>query len=213
MQETRRHILDILKEYGQATVDDIVAELHKRRGKDITAVTVRHHLTRLQNENLITSPQMRHRSTPGRPQHLYTLTEKALGQYPTNYRYLADNLLQSLRQHLSSKEVNVILEDVADRMASDADIPDVPLETRLEMVVNYLNQQGYSAHWETTDEGFVLHTSNCPYHHIAEREHTLCDMDMRLIATMLGVVPRRLSHAITGDNSCAYMIPQKHKSN
>ncbi len=213
MQQTRRHILDILKEHGEATVDDIVAELQKRRGKEITAVTVRHHLTRLQSDNLITSPQMRHRSTPGRPQHVYTLTEKAIGQAPTNYRYLADNLLQTLHSRLPTQEINVILEDVADRMAHDAGIPDVPLEKRLEMAVNYLNQQGYNAHWETENEDFILYTSNCPYHYLAEKDHHLCDMDMRLVSSLLGVVPRRFRHVLAGDNSCAYIIPGKHKSN
>ena len=54
----------------------IVEELQKRRG-NITAVTVRHHLTRLQEEQLITAPQLRHRSAPGRPQHVYMITEEA----------------------------------------------------------------------------------------------------------------------------------------
>ena len=92
MQQTRRHILDILKAQGEATVDEIVEALQTRRGKQITAVTVRHHLTRLQEENLITAPQMRHRSTPGRPQHVYSLTQKAVAQFPNNYQQLASGL-------------------------------------------------------------------------------------------------------------------------
>ena len=207
MQQTRRHILDILREYGEATVDDIVTELQKRRGKEITAVTVRHHLTRLQNDNLITSPQMRHRNTPGRPQHIYTLTEKAFGQTPTNYQYLADNLLQTLREHLPADGVNVILEGVASRMADDASIPVVPLRQRLNLVVEYLNRQGYHAHWEESDDGYILHTSNCPYHALAENDQALCEMDIRLVSTLLGVVPRRLTHIMSGDAACTYAIP------
>ena len=84
MQETRRQILDILKAAGEATVDEIVEALHERRGKDITAVTVRHHLIRLQEDQLIAAPQLRHRNTPGRPQHIYALTEKATAQFPNN---------------------------------------------------------------------------------------------------------------------------------
>jgi predicted ArsR family transcriptional regulator len=207
MQQTRRHILDILKEYGEATVDDIVTELQKRRGKEITAVTVRHHLTRLQTDNLITSPQMRHRNTPGRPQHIYTLTEKAFGQTPTNYQYLADHLLQTLREQMPADGVNVILEGVARRMADDADIPALPLPQRLNFVVDYLNRQGYHAHWEQVATGYILHTSNCPYHAVAETDQTLCEMDLRLVSTLLGVVPRRLSHIMSGDAACTYSIP------
>src|SRR3990167_3599948 len=105
MQETRRYILEILKEYEQATVDDIVDELRKRRG-DITAVTVRHHLSRLQDEGFVTSPQLRHRSTPGRPQHIYALTDKAAAQFPNNYQRLAVGLVTQLESRLPVDQVN-----------------------------------------------------------------------------------------------------------
>lgn len=92
-------------------------------------------------------------------------------------------------------------------MAQEAHIPDVPLQQRLDMVVDYLNEQGYSAYWETTADGFTLCTTNCPYHKIAENDHTLCEMDMRLVAALLGVVPRRVGHIMEGDLGCAYLIP------
>jgi len=209
MQQTRRHILSILKDRGEATVDDIVAELEKRRGKDITPVTVRHHLARLQQDELISTPQMRHRSTPGRPQHVYVLTELAKAQFPNNYQRLAAGLLVGIRQHLPPDGVNVILDDVAELMANEAQIPDLPLNQRLDKVVEYLNNQGYNASWETCEEGYILQTSNCPYHFIATNDQMVCEMDMRFVASLLGVVPRRMSHKATGDDACTYLIPNK----
>jgi len=208
MQDTRRHILDILKERGEATVDDIVSELQKRRG-NITAVTVRHHLTRLQDEHLITTPQLRHRSAPGRPQHIYMLTEEAKDFFPNNYQPLTTRLIQQLHEQLLPKQVNVILEGVADQMASEAQIPDTSLPERLDQVVLYLNEHGYNAQWEKHAEGYLLRTSNCPYHHISQTTQSLCEMDMRLIASLLGVVPRLMERISLGDSSCAYMIPDK----
>jgi predicted ArsR family transcriptional regulator len=207
MQQTRRFIIDILRERGEATVDDIVSDLQQRRGKEITAVTVRHHLTRLQEDNMIASPQMRHRSTPGRPQHVYALTDKAFAQFPNNYQRLATGLLQGMRRHLHTDHINVILEDVADLMVMDASIPRASVEQRLAMAVDYLTRQGYEAYWEPADGGYTLFTSNCPYHHIAQGEATLCEMDMRLVAGLLGAAPRRLSHVLAGDTACAYFIP------
>lgn len=206
MQQTRRHILDILKERGQATVDDIVAELRIRRG-DITAVTVRHHLTRLQEDELITDPILRHRETPGRPQHVYALTQKGKEAFPNNYQELATELLRQIHAQFPPEGVNVILQGVADRMASEAQIPDVPLPQRLDLAVNYLNQRGYDAYWETQTDGYVLHTSNCPYPHISEIDDSCCNMDMRLIASLLGVVPRLMARISAGEATCAYMIP------
>lgn len=206
MQETRQYILDILKERGEATVDDIVDELRRRRGA-ITAVTVRHHLARLHEDNLITTPQLRHRNAPGRPQHVYALTDAANEFFPNNYKPLASHLVEQIAAQLPPKQVNVILDGVADRMAADANIGDLPLPQRLDLVVDYLNQHGYSARWERHPEGFLLQTTNCPYHHIAEQNHALCQMDMRLVAGLVGVLPRLFSRMSQGDLACAYIIP------
>lgn len=206
MQETRQYILDILKERGEATVDDIVDDLRKRRGA-ITAVTVRHHLSRLQEDNLITMPQLRHRNAPGRPQHVYTLTEAAKEFFPNNYEPLATHLVEQLVSRLPAKQVNVILEGVADGMAADAEIGDLPLPERLNMTVNYLNKHGYRAHWEKHPDGYLIQMSNCPYSHISSNYPTLCEMDMRLIAALLGAVPRLVSRMSRGDHACAYLVP------
>jgi predicted ArsR family transcriptional regulator len=206
MQQTRQHILELLREHGEATVEQLVEHLQARRGK-ITAVTVRHHLLRLQEDELITQPQLRHRSTPGRPQHVYMLTDKAQAHFPNNYQQLAQSLLSVMRAHVPPQGVNVILQDVAEQMSHAAHIPDLPPREKMNAVVQYLTGQGYSARWEDSAEGFVLHTHNCPYHEIAQHEHALCDMDMRLVATLLGVVPRRISSITSGGASCAYLIP------
>ncbi len=207
MQETRRYILDILKTHGEATVEDIVDDLRELRGDQITPVTVRHHLNELLKEELITCPQLLHRTSPGRPRHVYTLTENAKEHFPNNYLPLTSCLLEQLSAKLPAREVNVILEGVADHMASQAGIPQVPMPERLGKVVSYLNEHGYSATWEEHEDGFVLRTCNCPYHHIAETSRTLCDLDMRLVASLLGVVPRLMARMSDGDSSCAYMIP------
>jgi predicted ArsR family transcriptional regulator len=206
MQETRRYILEILRDRKEATVDDIVTELQQRRGS-ITPVTVRHHLNELQKHDLITAPQLRHRNTPGRPQ--YVLTEGAKGQFPITYQPLTAHLMQQLKGQLPPREVNVILEGVATSMALEAQVPDAPLPQRLDAVVAYLNEHGYDAQWESHPDGYVLQTHNCPYHQLAEADHTLCEMDMRLVASLLGVVPRLIGRMSSGSISCAYMIPDR----
>lgn len=212
MQETRRQILEILRERGEATVEDIVNDLRKRRGDSITAVTVRHHLKHLQQEdNLVSEPQMRHRATPGRPQHIYTLTEKAIAAFPNNYQRLAAGLIDQMQTQLGPDHVNVILEGVADNMAHEASIPQGSLPERLGAVVDYLNQHGYDANWEETADGYLLHTLNCPYHHLTDKTDALCHMDMRLVASLLGVVPRMQSRIAGGENRCSYLIPAQEQ--
>lgn len=206
MQETRQYILEILRERGEATVDDIVYDLQAKRGA-ITAVTVRHHLNILQRDALVTSPQLKRRASPGRPQHTYTLTEKAKAHFPNNYQTLAASLLDELRKQLPPDGINVILEGVALKMADQASIPNAPINERLDLTVEYLTESGYEARWEVSEEGYLLHTSNCPYHNVAQNTPQLCEMDMRLVTTLLGIVPRRLMHRTEGDADCSYLIP------
>ena len=208
MQETRRKILDILKERSEATVDDIVGDLERLRGS-ITSVTVRHHLAKLQEEGLVDIHETRHRSSPGRPQHVYALTEQGVNYFPNNYLDLSAHLLKQIKSQLSPAQVNVIIEGVADNMAVDAEIPSGTIRERLDAVVDYLNHHGYKASWEAQQGGYVLQTSNCPYHQIAQENEMLCTMDMRLISKMLGVVPRLLSRVSGGDEICSYLIPSK----
>ncbi len=206
MQETRRHILEILRERGHATVDEIVDDLQSRRGREITAVTVRHHLNRLQHEGLITEPELRHRSRPGRPQHVYNLTEQAHTVFPNNYAPLLAAMLAQLEAHTTPVSVNVVFEGVADMLAQQACLPDVPWVERLRMAVDYLNELGYDAHLEHCEAGYVLHTRNCPYHDLARQSDILCTMDLRLVSALTGTLPRRIGHISAGDSSCAFLI-------
>lgn len=209
MQEKRQLILEILRDVKQATVDEIVAEL-KHRNEEITSVTVRHHLSRLQELTLVNMQQLRHRNSPGRPQHVYELTEKARGAFPNNYQQLASNILQGLRDNLPPDSVNVILEGVADNMATEANLQNLPFDERLDQAIIYLNEHGYEAHCEPCDEGYILYTANCPYHELVkDSDDGLCDMDMRLISSLIGIVPRLQSRISEGANSCTYLIPVK----
>lgn len=211
IQETRQHILEILKGSGDATVDEIVDELHTRTEKRVTAATVRHHLDVLRMNGLVEAPAVRRRDTPGRPQYVYHLTEKALDLFPTNYAGLAHSLLNQLHQHLPSNQVNVIIEGAADQMAASAAIPDLPMPERLNYVVEFLNQQGYRAQWRAaTDEGlgWVLSTENCPFEKLSKDHDDVCYLDMRLMTNLLGgLVPRRLGTIAEGATSCDYFIP------
>jgi predicted ArsR family transcriptional regulator len=207
MQETRRLILEILKRLGSATIEQLVTELKCRRG-DITPVTVRHHLNRLQEEGFVAIPQVKHRSRPGRPQHTYMLTQRAEGMFHNNYQQLAIGLVTELKEQFPPERINVILEGVADGMAKEACIyPQAPIPERLDAVVAYLNQHGYEAEWQRGDGGFILRTRNCPYHHLAHQTEMTCHLDMLLVSRLLGVVPRLLSRVSEGDDNCAYWIP------
>jgi len=211
MQETRRQILEILFNHGKATVDEIASNLRQRRQDNITSVTVRHHLSRLQEDGLVSTPRMRHRTSPGRPRHIYELTNHGTSFFPNNYEQMTIQLVKKMNTQLAPSTANVIIEGIADDMAVEADIPEGNIQDRLEAVVMFLNSKGYDAKWEATPVWFVLSTQSCPYHHVAQESESLCKLDMRLISKMLGIVPRIQSQISQGDDNCTFFIPYKDR--
>lgn len=210
IQETRRHILEILKHNGELTVDEIVEILHGRDAKKVTAATVRHHLDVLKENGMVDTPHIRRRDTPGRPQYMFALTEKAGDFFPSNYAGLAEGLLTQIKAALPPNQFNVILEGTAQDMAAKAHIPkDLPMEKRLELVTAHLNKEGYEATWMLADnnDGYILQTINCPFEKVVQTHDDVCTVDMYIISTLLGIVPRRMGRMAEGDHSCAYFIP------
>lgn len=202
MQETRQLILEHLKEQGPATVDQLAQVV------GLTAVTVRHHLDILHAEGLVTDPLIRHRTSPGRPQYVYALTEKATLHFPKNYDHLAEKIVEEIKVAATPQTVNLIFEGVADRLAAGAPAPMAgePMTERLERAVTFLNQHGYVARWEATTEGYLLHTSNCPYEALAPHHPELCKMDIKLVQNLLGAIPQPVGRLVDGAASCAYLI-------
>jgi predicted ArsR family transcriptional regulator len=208
MQHTRKLILDYLKEHGQATVDELAGVL------DLTPDTVRHHLDILRGEGSVSDPLVRHRTTPGRPQFAYALTDKASQHFPKNYRDLAAKLLEEVKAYTPPRGVNVIFEGVANRLSAAAPslVPGEPMVERLDRAVAFLNEQGYVASWEPDENGYLLHTCNCPYETLAESNQELCQMDLRFVGNLVGHEVQRVSRVIEGATSCAYLVREPQES-
>lgn len=205
MQKTREQIITYLRENGTATVEELSAELG-----NLTPVTVRHHLDVLRSQGLVDPPEAEHRDSPGRPRYVYRLSDKAEALFPQNLNVLTSALLSELKETLPAGQVNVIFEGVADRMASamPAGAENEPLEDRLNRVVAHLTERGYEANWETSNEGYLLHTSNCPYSGIIGDHNDLCEIDMVYISKLLGRVPRKTGSILENDShQCSYAIP------
>lgn len=206
MQQTRRHILEILKERKEATIDEIVAELSDRIGK-ITAVTVRHHLEILRGDGLVGLPTIRRRSAPGRPQYVYTLTDRAADMFPNNYQGLASGLLGQIKEKLPTETVRDIVEGVAQNMIAAAMIPDAPIDTRLDHAVAFLNNNGYTAGWSREQDRLILTVINCPYEQISCSNAEVCQMDQKIIDGLLGVPTQRISCRWDNDrDTCVYVL-------
>ncbi len=203
MQVTRQRILEILKERGQATIDELGETL------DLTPVTIRHHLDILRGDGLVEVPEVRRRTTPGRPQYVYTLTEAAADYFPKNYAGFTNLMISEIRDRFEPAELDRVLRGMAGKMLADVPRPaeGEPMTQRLERAVQFFNSKGYIAKWEKGPDGFFLNTNNCPYRDVSRSNTEVCVMDMTVISDLLGVIPERISWTAAGDNGCTYRIP------
>jgi predicted ArsR family transcriptional regulator len=205
MQKTRENIIGILKTRGQSTVDELSREL------GLTSVTVRHHLEILRSEGLIASPEPLRREGPGRPQYLYRLSEQAAELFPSHYDLLAQELLKEMGDSMAPAEVGDALERIAERIAGQARMPrNADLSTRVEALVEFLNEQGYMASSEEDADGrILLYVRNCPYERVARKTPAPCVIDSHVLSRLLENEFSRVESFAKGDRRCVYVISEE----
>ncbi len=201
MQTTRHKILEILKIRSQATVSDLAEALQ------MAPVSVRHHLDVLQSQDLVTT-QTVHKRTVGRPEQVYLLTAGANQYFPNNFQGLSAAVLEELKRHLSTAELQVMFRSLAERTAQCAPAWETGQldEDRLEEIAQYLTANGYLATWERDGDDLVLHTCNCPYAGVAELHPELCRMDILLVTELTGQTPQCTSRLVNGTGRCTYLL-------
>ena len=202
MQSTRQEILEILKEERQATVEDLAKRL------ELTPMTIRHHLNVLQAQNQVVASKVHRSKKVGRPRLVYTLTEAADDLFPQSYGQLARHLVSEVKETMGEDEAEAILRRVADRVARDAPPPvdGEGFEQRLDVVIDFMHEQGFISRWEKADDGYVITNINCPYRHVSQEHDQVCIMDTEILNKLLGVEPQRLSSMRTGDAACAFLL-------
>lgn len=202
VQATRERILDILKRRGQATVNELSSEL------GLTTVTIRHHLDTLGKEGLVAVPFVRRRKAPGRPQHVYTLTEESSDFFPRRYDQLADLLLEEVRAFLSADELKQVMQRIGRRLAEQVTFPDAAdFEERLIVIVDYLSECGHMACLEHRDDGeYELHIANCPYEQVARRHQEVCLIDQAILSCLLDAPFERVERSAYSEGHCTYLI-------
>lgn len=201
MQDTRQQILEILKQHGEVTVQELSREL------DLTSVTVRHHLEILRSEGYITEPEVRRSNRPGRPRYVYRLTSTAADLFPNNYSGLASALLDSMDECLAPEERETVLREAAKRMVPDiSELPE-DRDARMSAVLQVMNQQGFVARWNKDDnDRYMIYVSSCPYHHVAQHHPETCQIDEDIIKLLTGAEPVRVQNLAQQGGLCIYEI-------
>jgi len=203
VQPVRMHIIEILKANGGATVAELAGRL------DMAQVSVRHHLDILIGEDLVEAAGVRRRDGAGRPSQIYVLAPGATRLFPQRHGVLAGDVLTEMKALLPDDEMRRLLRRLAERTSRRAPVTtaDQPLEERLDEVTEFLTGEGYVAHWERTDDGYLVQACNCPHAGVADHHPELCSMDQVLFQILLPGSVRLESRVLDGSSHCTYVIP------
>ncbi len=201
---TRQKILQTLSRRQQCTIKEL-AEV-----AEINPISVRHHITRLEAEGLVTSREERH--GVGRPRRVYMLTRAGLELFPAHYVDMTVRLLEQMKQNLPPSVVEHLFtqmaQDLAREQALKINLEGLSVEERLEVVRQVLTEEGFDVYWEQKEDAYFIHEVTCPYLQIGEAHPEICVMDRTLISALLQVPAEQIHCRLDGDSRCTYTIPK-----
>jgi len=201
MKSTRDKILQTLLTHPRSTINELADAV------SINAISVRHHLTSLQGEALVSAEEERH--GVGRPRLVYILTEKGLERFPTNYLRLTTRLLDQIKGTLPEPVVNSLFTNMAKSLGSEYSRRAramATMEERLELVKQLLGDEGFTVEWEKLGSEYQIHEITCPYYHVGQNHPEVCTIDQTLISTVLSIPVHKIKCVLRGDTHCTYVI-------
>jgi predicted ArsR family transcriptional regulator len=201
MKSTREKILRTLLAFPGSTINDLAESV------GINGISIRHHLTALEADDLVTSEEERH--GVGRPRLIYSLTEKGVEKFPTSYLRLTKRLVNALKERFTSLEIQKIFEEIGREMAEQyqPDIEGKSLDERIKLLRSILTKEGFIIEWEKSDHAHKITSLSCPYYRIGMDHPEICALDVTLISEIVGTQVSVESCILNEADRCIYHIP------
>ena len=201
-----REFLAELRKSGRSTVQSLC----DRQG--VTATAIRQRLTRLQALGLISREASK--GERGRPSHSYVVTTEGLRELGDNYRDLAlmlwDEITQIEVDHVRARLIGRLRDRLVQQYGRD--VQSTSLAERFEELRGLLTTLGFDVELsQRTGELLpILRENNCPYHDLASRDASICDLEQTVFSEVLGVPMERTQCCRDGDQCCEFSPSQGH---
>jgi DeoR family suf operon transcriptional repressor len=198
---TRQALVTAMKRSGEARADDLAAAL------GITVSAVRQHLVSLAADGLVDHREVR--SGPGRPHHLYRLSDKGDGLFPRRYGLFAAELLDELEAE-SPELIEKLFEGRRRRRVERAHsrLAGKRFEQRVRELTKILDEDGYLAEVVPIEGGrFRIVEHNCAILAVAARYGAACGTELEFLREVLpDATVERVAHLLSGGHVCAYEV-------
>ena len=208
MTNTRERVLKTLQFQPRCTINELAEQV------GINAISVRHHISKLEAEGLVTSEEELH--GVGRPRRLYFLTEAGIEHFPTRYMRLTIRLLEQLKETMPAPMVKQIFAQMAEGLVedytADTQTDGLTMEERLNVMQTMLAKEGFTVEWEHKGEQYHIREVNCPYLQVSQTHPEVCYVDQTLISALLSVPAQKVQCVLNGDAHCTYVVSAREES-
>lgn len=205
MGNTREQVLQNLLENQRCTIKDLAEAV------EINPISVRHHISKLEADGLVSSEEERH--GVGRPRRVYFLTERGMEHFPARTIRLTTQLLTQLKESMSNEAIQTLFHNMAVNLSknygADVGLSSLNLDQRLQLIKEWLTNEGFNVQVERGEDHVLIRETSCPYYHIGQTHNEVCTMDKALITKVLSANPERTSCLLNGDSHCTYVVPME----
>lgn len=201
-RSTRDIILELIQNRESETVAGLAEEL------SLAPATVRRHLDILQRDGMVSFTEIR-RGT-GRPEFLFSLTERGHENLPKHYSDMLANLVTKM-VGMNSDAINgrsgaQILDDILKDMARESVAYSGDNGAGIPRLAEILREQDFNPEI-SHDQGKVsLSLMSCPFRSVALNNPQLCSYDTAVISAVAAAPVERVACLTDGDPICKYLI-------
>jgi DeoR family suf operon transcriptional repressor len=175
----------------------------------INAISVRHHLTSLQAEGLVTAQEERH--GVGRPRLVYFLTEDGREKFPTRYLELTNRLINHLKVKFSREDLEKIFVEIASDLTGSQvrQLSGLPVEAKLNLLQKFMVDEGFGMHWEQQGDIYLVQQSSCPYFHVTQQHPEVCTLTRSIMSKFLSVPIEKIDCVSKENGHCSFHLSKE----
>ena len=205
--DTKRDLLLILKQEGQADLRTLSERLH------ISKMAVHKHLQELEKRGLIERASIR--GATGRPRLSLKLAPSATSLFPKAYAGITCAALAFIEEKLGRKAVeDALRRRQADTFSSYKErVKGETLAERVHQLTGIRDREGYMAEdHQAGPAKFEILEHNCPILAVAENYWEACAIENELFRKLLDANVETTHRVVAGENVCRFLVTPKRRT-
>lgn len=195
----------LLRNKSGLTVDELAEQLR------ITRNAVRQHLAALGTDGLVAASATR--PSGGRPQQLYTLTDRGNEVFPRHYSWFARLAVESITREHGAAGLRKRLVEMGTAVGEQLRAQYAGADTRqrkVAVLAQVMDQLGYNARaTAASDKSPAVEADNCVFHELAMKNPEICQFDLAMMGALTESKVDHQECMARGGNICRFKFGPK----